>query len=640
MVPGGMTDEPTRAVRLRVLAVEAGVVGLIAIVIASVLLSVWRAHWSEPFAYDGDAMYYAMVIKTIGRYGTYLHNPHLGWPYGQNLVDYPEGGDNLNWFVLSVGQQLTGSAFAAMNLFYVASFGAVAAAAHAVLRKLGVRRLVAGAVALLYAFLPYHFFRNETHLQLSMYFMVPFAVLIAMLLLSDEPPLTRTAEDGRWHFAWRSRRTWLLLVAVAFLASGGAYYFAFAALLFAVAAVAGALSGGGWRPLTAGAVLIGVGAGVFALNVAPSIVERVRHGTPPGVAVRTPTETERYGLRISQLYAPRVDHRIGALARLADDSQGAVVPSEGGQQLGVIGAVGLSIIVVVFVISALMRTATGWWAGRTGRLLIGLGLLAVTSMLVAAISSYSLLLSAIGLREIRAWNRISVVIAFCALAAVAILADRLVDRLAGENTKRAPILAGGVALALVAVGLFDQTSPADRPDYAAVHTRFASDEAFFQAVADRLPWGTPVFELPHIPFPETPPQGGVAAYDQARGFVFEPQLAWSFGFIRGRHTEYPLAFQGRPATEWLTDLAAVGFRGLVIDRFGYDDNGAALEREVGTVLSQPVLGSSDGRYGFFDLSAFADEARRQIGDAEMAARAREVLARGPVAGDVGSTPGH
>src|SRR3954453_4568244 len=216
-----MTDEGTPAVRLRVLVVEAGAVGLLPIVIACLLLSVWNAHWSEPFAYDGDAMYYAVVTKAVGRYGTYLHNPHLGWPFGQNLADYPEGANYINWFLLALGQWLSGSAFAAMNLLYMVSFGAVAGAAHVVLRLLGVRRVVAGAVALLYTFLPYHFFRNETHLQLSMYFMVPFAVLIALSLLSDEPPLTRRTADGGWRFAWRSRRTWLALLAVALLASGG-----------------------------------------------------------------------------------------------------------------------------------------------------------------------------------------------------------------------------------------------------------------------------------------------------------------------------------------------------------------------------------------------------------------------------------
>ncbi len=506
-----MTDVGTRPVRSRVLALEAVVVGAVAIVIVAVLLSLWDAHWHEPFAYDGDAMYYAMVLKTISRYGTYLHNSHLGWPFGQNLADYPEGGDNLNWFMLAVGQSLTGSVWASMNVFYIASFGATAAAAHVVLRILGVRRLIAGAVALLFAFLPYHFFRNETHLQLSMYFMVPFAVLIALMFLSDEPPLTTTDESGRWHFAWRSRRTWLVLAAGALLASGGVYYFAFAMLLFVVAAVAGALAGGRWRPVVACAVLVGCSAGVFALNIAPSIVQRVRHGAPAGVAVRTPSETELYGLRISQLYAPREGHRIAALARLADDSQGTVVPSERGQQLGVIGAIGLTIILVVFVISALRRKAGGWWAGRTARQLVGLGLLALTSMIVGAVSSYSFLLSSLGLRNIRAWNRISVVIGFCALAAIAIIVDRVVGRLTRSRPTRAPLVAGIFAVALLGVGLFDQTSPTDRPDYSAIHARFASDEAFFQAVADRLPAGTPVFLLPHIPFPEVPAQNGTGS---------------------------------------------------------------------------------------------------------------------------------
>ena len=160
------------APRARVLAVEAVVVGLVAVGIAAVLFSVWRAHWEEPFSYDGDALYYAMVGKTIARYGTYLHNPHLGWPFGQSLADYPEGGDNLNWFSLAATQLATGSTWTAMNMLYLASFGAVAATAHVVLRLLGVRRILAGAVALLFAFVPYHFARAEAHFNLSAYFMV------------------------------------------------------------------------------------------------------------------------------------------------------------------------------------------------------------------------------------------------------------------------------------------------------------------------------------------------------------------------------------------------------------------------------------------------------------------------------------
>jgi hypothetical protein len=623
-----MIDEG--APRARVLAVEAVVVALVAAAIAAVLLSVWNAHWEEPFSYDGDALYYAMVGKTIARYGTYLHNPHLGWPFGQNLADYPEGGDNLNWFSLAATQLVTGSTWTAMNVLYLASFGAVAATAHVVLRLLGVRRVLAGAVAVLFSFLPYHFARAEAHFNLSAYFMVPFAVLIALLLLSDDPPLTKRTDAGGWRLDWRSRRTWLVLLAAALLASTGSYYFVFAVLLFVVAAVANALSGGGWRPIVAGAVIVACSLGVFALNVSPSIAEIVRHGTAPGAVVRSPTETELYGLRISQLYAPRENHRIAGLAELAADSQGKVVPSERGQQLGIIGAVGLTIIIGLFVLSAVARRRTGWWGSRLARLLVGLGLLAGACMAVGAISSYSLLLSAAGLRNIRAWNRISVVIGFCALAAVALLVDRLATRLARRRPSAAPMVAAGLGVVLLAIGLFDQTSPADRPGYADVHRRYSSDEAFFQAVADRLPPGTAVFELPHVPFPEVAPIGSTQAYDQARGFVFQPQLAWSYGFMRGRHPEYPLAFKNQSTDEWMTSLASIGFRGLVIDRFGYPDNAKEVEAEVAKLAAVPALPSQDGRYAFFDLTSYDDQVRARLGDVAMAALGREALQEGPI----------
>src|SRR5262249_54024050 len=162
------------------------------------------------------------------------------------------------------------------------------------------------------------------------------------------------------------------------------------------------------------------------------------------------------------------------------DSQGKVVPSERGQQLGIIGATGLTVIIVVFVLSALVRRRTGWWESRLARLLVGLGLLAGASMLVGAISSYSLLLSAAGLRNIRAWNGVPGVLGSCPRAAVGLLPHRPATRVTLRRPSAAPMVAAGLGVLLLAIGLFDQTSPADRPDNAGVHSRYSSDEAFFQ----------------------------------------------------------------------------------------------------------------------------------------------------------------
>jgi phosphoglycerol transferase len=403
----------------------------------------------------------------------------------------------------------------------------------------------------------------------------------------------------------------------------------FGVVLFVVSAIGAALAGGGWRPVAAGAVLVACGVGVFALNVLPSIVQVARHGTDPAAVVRSPTETETYGLRISQLYAPRQDHRISVLATLADDSQGTVIPSERGQQLGIIGAFGLSVILVVFVVSALARRRSGWWSGRLAKRLVGLGLLALACMLIGTVSSYSLGLSAVGLRNIRAWNRISIVIAFCALAGVALLVDRAASRV-GRAGARPTAVAGAFAVALLVVGVFDQTSPADRPDYAGVHARYTSDKAFFQAVADRLPPGTAVFELPHMPFPEVPSTNRTAAYDPAKAFLFQPQLAWSFGFMRGRHPDYPLAFRGEPAAEWLRSVAAIGFRGLVLDRYGYADDGAQMQADITATTGSAPLPSPDGRYAFFNLCAYADRVHDEFTPIQLAATANQALSAGPI----------
>jgi hypothetical protein len=68
----------------------------------------------------------------------------------------------------------------------------------------------------------------------------------------------------------------------------------------------------------------------------------------------------------------------------------------------------------------------------------------------------------------------------------------------------------------------------------------------------------------------------------------------------------------------------------VIDRHGYPDNGAAIEQEVSAVLHQPPLVSSDGRYSFYDLTAYADAERERLGDAATVALAQQVLGSGPI----------
>ena len=616
---GGSTDRRARYIMAQQrrrrgrgpgLALEGLCVALVALVEVTLLFALWRARWDEPFNYDSDASYYLMLVRGLGRSGSYLSNSHLGWPIGQHLAGYPEGGDNLHWLVLAALQQVTGSAPMTVNVFYVGSFATVAVTAHVVLRALGVSRVPAGVVALLYTFVPYHAARNETHLMLASYASVPVAVFLAIRVM-DRHDLV--LQSGSRRVDWRRRRTWLYFAAAAVLASTGSYYFVFSVLLLGVAGVVTLLTYRSWRPMWTASVLGGASALVYVANLTPSLIERFRHPGAFAAATRPVNDNERWGLRIAQLFLPRDHHRLAPLASLAASSaRRSLLPSEGGQQLGTVLAAGLVAALAVLAVRAVAPQSVGRWTGATAQRLGQFGLLAGSCMLAGAIGGLSYVAALAGLRPIRAWNRVSIVVAFCAAGAVAVLLDRVRGAIIERRPDRRRV--GGVLVPLVvlSLGLLDQTSLADRPAYAAVHRRYVSDRTFYATVAAHVAPDTPVFELPHISFPERL-QLGTGPYDQARGFIFQPGLDWSFGFLRGARPDWAAALDRQPATQWLTTIVAVGFRAVVIDRAGYPDHGTSVEHDLATVVGPSTITSQDGRYAYYSLGDFAVQTERRLG---------------------------
>lgn len=578
----------------RRLVAEAVAAGLASLAAASVSLQVWRGSLRVPFSTAGDGAFYLMLARSLERNGSYLSNPGLGYPTGQQLQDLPHGADNLNLLMLRVAS-LTGEPGLAVNLFYLAGFFLVGTTMHVVLRRLGARRAVAFVVAVLFSVSPFHLLRSTGHLLLSAYYTVPLAVLLGLAVLSDDPPLTRWR---RWRPLVSPRDGWVVVACVA-LASAGAYYAFFALLLIGAGAVAAAAARRAWRPLVSAAMQVSIIAVVFVANISPSIAYWLREGTNPQVARRYPSETELYGLRISQLVIPRPNHRIDLLARAAARSRGGPIDTELGQNLGLVGAVGFVLLLAVVAWRLVDRApATGWWRTGRGRLLVDAGFLTVSALLTAAAGGFSYLLSSIGARDIRAWNRISIVIAALASVAVALVASEVLDRLGRSSRRRWGTI--GLALLLV-VGLLDQTSPADSAGRGANEATWSSDRAFFRDAAERLPAGSPVFQLPVMEFPEVPPVVGTDTYSEALAYVHAPELRWSFGAMRGRVPGPVPGFDLRPGTEMADALRAQGFRAVVVDRAGYADRAVELEARLATATGPPVSVSGDDRYSLFLL---------------------------------------
>ncbi|MGH2996334.1 MAG: hypothetical protein ACRDM9_08465, partial [Gaiellaceae bacterium] len=155
-------------------------------------------------------------------------------------------------------------------------------------------------------------------------------------------------------------------------------------------------------------------------------------------------------------------------------------------------------------------------------------------------------------------------------------------------------------LAVLAVGLYDQTTPAYRPPYEISEGLWDQDRAFARTLEQRLPDRAMVAQLPYETFPE-PPAARQAVYEPIKPYFHSDSLRWSWGAMRGRPEDWAATIADKPAAEVVAAARQEGFAGILVDRLGYADDGAAMDADLRRALGAEPLGSPNGRYLFWRL---------------------------------------
>jgi hypothetical protein len=567
---------------------------------AAYALELWRANLRVPLYYAYDGLLMLMFVKDLLGRGWWLTNSHLGAPYGQELYDFPLAAGNL---VHVLGIDALGLALRepalTLNVYYLLGYPATALSAYVVLRRLEVTPLVACVVSIVFSTLPYHFGRGADHLFLSAYFTVPIACYFVTLAFTGRPIFKRALLPS-------------LAVVLACIAIGAAstYYAAFAVSLLVAGGFVSLVAhrGAGSLPhaaLASALVLVSV-----AASLAPVFVYRHEHGSNDAVAVRAPEEAELLSLRLSELVLPVRGHRIGPLADLRERYEMRTpLPSESNQALGLIATIGLVALLVVGIATAAGRR---WHSGPV-QLLPGLAAATLVAVLVSTTGGLSTVVSYAGLTQLRGWNRMSIFIAFFALAAVAILLDAVRQRI--DGTAWRALFAVALA-AIPVVALLDQTNARLVPPHGAFQAAWANDEGFVSSIERALPEGASVFQLPYVSFPEEPhPPGAAAAYDELVGYLHSEDLRWSFGAMRGRDADWAGALADKSPDAVVMAVAASGFAGAEVDTIAYEDAGSRVLRVL-EAHGRPVY-SANGRLAFVDLRAYGAELRRALPPASL-----------------------
>jgi phosphoglycerol transferase len=585
---------------------------LLSLLIAALVLELWKANLRVPiFPFDGsDGGLTLASIKGVLDHGWYETNANLGAPFGQVNHDFPLYIGELGSILEIKGLSLFSSQVAVvLNAFVMLGFPLAALTAFLVLRRLGLSRPVALTCGVFFSVMPFHFTRAEAHLFLANYYAVPVGAYLILCVSGFEPPFSRRAGVAGWR-SWVSRRSLSTLALCLLVGIGGLYYAAFTVLLVALAGSVGAIARRRWSSLVAGMVVIAaIGVPVFATAV-PEILYKADHGANHVVGDRQAVDSLAYGLPPIQLVLPVPHHRIGALAALrtrydSDSDRGfpGVQQQMPNDSLGSFGTIGLA-----WLLAGLLATALGrGWREPLAR---HAGVAAALAVALGATSGLGALFAYVVTPQIRAWDRIAILIGFFSLIGLALLLTRGVAAL--RRRRRGRVLGAGFLAATLCLAVLDGTSPQIAPDYAAAAASWRSEAALVSGIQYVLPRGAMVLEFPYIPYPEAVGPNGLGTYSMLVPYLHSTTLRWSAGAMAGRASDWLATASTEPLEQLIRGSVAAGFLGVYVDRRGYSDGGSSLASQITALTGATPIASSDGQALFFDLMPYAASLRAQI----------------------------
>ena len=548
---------------------------LVTLVLTVPLLHLLSVHLGVPLNYSGDALAGSTHVKALVDHGWYDYVPELGAPEGRHGNDFVLP-DNLQVATLALMGQVHGNWVHVLNAYYLLTYPLAAVAGAWFFRVLGLNRLVAGTMALLYAFAPYHFYRDEGHLFLSAYWCVPLAAVLVWRALRGEP-------------LW-SRRPWAALLLVVVGCTSG-YYALFGVFLLGIAGLVALLQTRAWRRFVGVVAAQALLLVTIVANTLPNALYERAHGTNLTALVRSPKLTENSSFKLTSLLLPSPHHRIGALAAFRQRYDSTFpLPSEE-PTLGLVAAVGLVLLLAVVLVGLTRRgEVSERWADQRR-----LATLALAAFLLGTVGGLSTLFALFVTDNVRGWNRISVFLALWCLGSIGLLLQQVARR----------ALSAGLCAVLLVVGLLDQSPAADPAGRAKVLQAWGSDSRFVAALEHSLPAGAMVLDLPYLGYPESSRAGNVKDSEQFRLSLHSTTLRWSYGGFRGRpDADWQATYRSDPVGRQVALAAVAGFDGAVVDRNGWKDHGVAVEAELTDLLKVTPVVSDDGLFSFFDTRPY------------------------------------
>lgn len=483
------------------------------------------------------------------------------------------------------------------NILYLTGYLLAAVCMYAALKMMRIHNAAAAALCILFAFLPYHYYRGECHLSLGMYYMVPFICLLVLWIMEGK---LRLGPD-----CGRAEKKLIAAACVAAFTAGllDIYYIVFSCILLLFSGLAGSVKKKDLSSVKMALLLC------FVMCL-PSLVVNIPAMADGSqieetVAARGINEFEMYGMRIAQLLLPVQNHRISALARIRAEYDRSIPDNETKMAtLGLIMSIGFYIsLVYCFLIQ-----------GKTkmDEQLRQLGLLNLVCVLLGTIGGFNIFVGMIFSTVIRAYNRLSVFIAAFSTMTAALVLQNLYKK-AEKKGKKSQTAFFILLSFLLVFGLLDQTPPFDSRRYQENLRYDSNTRGLVQQIQACVPEDSMIFMLPIL-------TDGFYAY-QMRNYeqqwpaLYSDTLRWSTSKAVGvKNKRWKECLRNMETEEMLEQVSAAGFAGIWLDENGYGESEfEQIRTKLDRLLGEPALVSESGKQFFYPLWDYTERLRNRYG---------------------------
>jgi phosphoglycerol transferase len=593
------------------------IVGIISLLAVYVFLGLYSYDLNVPFSYWGDTWGgLTMAQNFITGNGVFLY-PNMGAPGVFPAASSP-GAANVHTFGMWVLSFFIKEPGLLVNVFFILTFATVSIAATVSLRLLKINPMTSILGGVLYSLLTYHFYRGVGHLFLSTYSIVPLSCVVILWIINGEINFNKVNFKDRNLLKnitsiFPPKTAFSVFIAV-LVGMSNLYYTFFSCLGIVLAIAWNLLEERNFKKIIVpSAILLLIVISAFFIQIIPYVIYILNGNESAITGTRSLREVEIYGLKFSPLILPTIDHRLNLFSktRAYYNNHISINNSLNMVSLGFFMSAGLIISLFIIAMKKKLKSIENINIQHSAVLNVFMLLLANTGGISSLIIFFT--------KYTRAYDRLCIYIAFYSLYIAIFYLDYFLNKFKLRNiSKLIIIVILGIFFALDQVG-----KDGGGGGYSKLSNNYSekyySDREFVKKIEEVTTAGSMIFQLPFIPSNYHGKYLNMEMYEQFTPYIHSRSLRWSYRAELNSPTEKWQRFAANKSVEeMLKHLAGVGFKGLYVDKFGYqNEEYNKIRNDIINITGvQPII-SINERLEYFYLGEYLENLKKTFSEQDV-----------------------